>query len=31
MVDQIYPTERQLNKVNSSDTESPFFACGASP
>ena len=26
MVDQIYPTERQLNKVNSSDTESPFFA-----
>ena len=25
MVGQIYPTELQLNKVNSSDTEAPFF------
>ena len=25
MVGQIYPTELQLNKVNSSDTESPFL------
>ena len=25
MVGQIYPTERQLNKANSSDTEAPFF------
>ena len=25
MVDQIYPTELQLNKVNSSDTEAPFL------
>ena len=25
MVDQIYPTELQLNMVNSSDTEVPFF------
>ena len=25
MVDQIYPTELQLNMVNSSDTEAPFF------
>ena len=25
MVDQIYPTEFQLNKANSSDTEAPFF------
>ena len=25
MVGQIYPTELQLNKANSSDTESPFF------
>ena len=25
MVDQIYPTERQLNKANSSDTEAPFL------
>ena len=25
MVDQIYPTELQLNKANSSDTETPFF------
>ena len=24
MVDQIYPTELRLNKVNSSDTEAPF-------
>ena len=25
MVDQIYPTELQLNKANSSDTEAPFW------
>ena len=25
MVSQIYPTELQLNKVNSIDTEAPFF------
>ena len=25
MVGQIYPTELQLNKVNSIDTEAPFF------
>ena len=25
MVGQIYPTELQLNKVNSSETEAPFF------
>ena len=25
MVGQIYPTELQLNKANSSDTEAPFF------
>ena len=25
MVSQIYPTELQLNKANSSDTEAPFF------
>ena len=25
MVGQIYPTELQLNKANSSDTESPFL------
>ena len=25
MVDRIYPTELQLNKANSSDTEAPFF------
>ena len=25
MVDCIYPTEYQLNKANSSDTEAPFF------
>ena len=25
MVGQIYPTELQLNKANSSDTETPFF------
>ena len=25
MVDQIYPTELQLNKANSSDTETPFL------
>ena len=25
MVDQIYPTEFQLNKANSSDTETPCF------
>ena len=25
IVSQIYPTELQLNKGNSSDTESPFF------
>ena len=25
MVDQIYPTELQLNNANSSDTEAPFF------
>ena len=25
MVDQLYPAELQLNKVNSSDTEVPFF------
>ena len=25
MVDQIYPTELQLNKANSSDTEAPFL------
>ena len=25
MVGQIYPTELQLNKVNSSDTEAPFL------
>ena len=25
MVNQIYPTELQLNKANTSDTEAPFF------
>ena len=25
MVDRIYPTELQLNRANSSDTEAPFF------
>ena len=25
MVDRIYPTELQLNKANSSDTETPFL------
>ena len=25
LVSQIYPTELQLNEVNSSDTESPFL------
>ena len=25
MVGQIYPTELQLNKANSSDTETPFL------
>ena len=25
MINQIYPTELQLNKANSSDTEAPFF------
>ena len=25
MVGQIYPTEHQLNKINSSDTEAPFW------
>ena len=25
MVDQIYPTELQLNKANSTDTEAPFL------
>ena len=25
MVGQIYPTELQLNKANSSDTEAPFW------
>ena len=25
MVDLIYPTELQLNRANSSDTEAPFF------
>ena len=25
MVGQVYPTELQLNKVNSSDTEAPFL------
>ena len=25
MVDSIYPTELQLNKANSSNTEAPFF------
>ena len=25
MVSQIYPTELQLNKMNSSDTEAPFL------
>ena len=25
MVGQIYPTERQLNNANSSDTEAPFL------
>ena len=25
MIGQIYPTELQLNKANSSDTEAPFF------
>ena len=28
MVVQIYPTELQLNKTNSSDTEAPFFGLG---
>ena len=27
MVGQIYPTELQLNKANSSDTEAPFLDC----
>ena len=26
MVDRIYPTELQLNRANSSDTEAPFLA-----
>ena len=26
MVSQIYPTELQLNKANSSDTEAPFWS-----
>ena len=25
MISQIYPTQLQLNKANSSDTEAPFF------
>ena len=25
MVDRIYPTELQLNRANSADTEAPFF------
>ena len=25
MVDRIYPTELQLNRANSSDTEAPFW------
>ena len=28
MAGQIYPTELQLNKANSSDTEAPFFFFG---
>ena len=28
MVDQIYPTELQLSKANSSDTEAPFSGFG---
>ena len=27
MVNQIYPTELQLNKANTSDTEAPFWIC----
>ena len=30
MVDQIYPTELQLNKANSSDTEAPFWGLNLS-
>ena len=30
MVGQIYPTELQLNKANSSDTEAPFLALNLS-
>ena len=30
MVDRIYPTELQLNKTNSSDTEAPFKDLNAS-
>ena len=30
MVGQVYPTELQLNKANSSDTEAPFFALNLS-
>ena len=28
MVDRIYPTELQLNRANSSDTEAPFLDLG---
>ena len=31
MVGQIYPTELQLNKVNSFDTEAPLFWTWACP
>ena len=27
MVSQIYPTELQLNKASSIDTEAPFWTC----
>ena len=30
MVDQIHPTELQLNKANSSDTEAPFLDLNSS-
>ena len=30
MVGQIYPTELQLNKANSADTEAPFLDLGLS-
>ena len=30
MVGQIYPTDLQLNKANSADTEVPFFDLGLS-